>query len=535
MSVAFFENKYIFNPEPITDTQNGKFIDGKFNKFRDVFKSNIAPFNNEIYQVAGSVKKGVAVSVLNPEIRIPGASEIIKNAYTGHEVKGGKISLGLHKIGEYNINPETRYQNIKQHAGWAAEVLGTARDNIQAAKEGSGLKTFRTDELPNEYKKNDEFVDKVVKNDQGKVVERIQVKFVGKDASECLSKLASPKYDKYFGDKVDKIEIPSDYYHEIKNKLINERISGLKKGLDKAVEDKDFRRVHEYEAKIKKYRDIDKRIKQSKVSSGEAIFTKKHPAMAKVLNNPIAKSAISSGLTSASITAVISSMDNFKKYVDGKITVKDAVFDVTKKTATAFGASAGLSVVSSYAIQKMASSNVALISKLGKSGIPSLAISVAVDSYGSVIDYWHGDITGKQLAINLGRSTARAGGAMAGMAITAPLAAVPGGFIIQGGAGMLGAEGAERLYNYAIENPDKALTQVIAGPIVGYMLATAATKSAFDAGDLAGAKEFGDKAASYASETMRLAEKYLPNRVDSIRNAFNEHLKTNFGDEIKAV
>lgn len=48
------------------------------------------------------------------------------------------------------------------------------------------------------------------------------MKFVGKDGASCLSKLASKNYDKYFNEgKVDKIEIPKDYYDEIKsNNLI---------------------------------------------------------------------------------------------------------------------------------------------------------------------------------------------------------------------------------------------------------------------------------------------------------------------------
>ena len=58
--------------------------------------------------------------------------------------------------------------------------------------EKSGLTTYRADDLPGEFKKNDQLVDKVRKNAQGQIVERIQVKFVGGDGAQCLKKLASP-------------------------------------------------------------------------------------------------------------------------------------------------------------------------------------------------------------------------------------------------------------------------------------------------------------------------------------------------------
>ena len=78
----------------------------------------------------------------------------------------------------------------------------------------TGVKTYRADDRPDLFQKNDQYVDKIRVDSTGNI-ERIQVKFVGKDAAECLSKLTSKDFDKYFNDgKVDKMEVPKDYYTE---------------------------------------------------------------------------------------------------------------------------------------------------------------------------------------------------------------------------------------------------------------------------------------------------------------------------------
>ena len=55
---------------------------------------------------------------------------------------------------------------------------------------------------------------------------------MGKDPASCLEKLKSGKYEKYFlEDKVDKVEIPKDYYKGVKA-LISDRIIGLEKEIE---------------------------------------------------------------------------------------------------------------------------------------------------------------------------------------------------------------------------------------------------------------------------------------------------------------
>ena len=139
-------------------------------------------------------------------------TEVMSSAqqmYNGITYEDGFKTLGLKDIGDWKVNKDYKAQNIKQHSGYAAEVIGTTKENLIAEKNGTGVKTYRADDRPDLFQKNDQYVDKIRVDSNGNM-ERIQVKFVGKDASECLSKLASKDFDKYFNDgKVDKMEIKS--------------------------------------------------------------------------------------------------------------------------------------------------------------------------------------------------------------------------------------------------------------------------------------------------------------------------------------
>ena len=114
-------------------------------------------------------------------------------------------------------------------------MISTAKENLKAQLEKTGITTYRADDLPDLFPKNDQFVDKVRMNQQGDIIERIQTKFIGEDAKQCLDKMMSKKFDKYLDSgKVDKIEIPKNFYDEIisKKMIINkrEKITNLKKG-----------------------------------------------------------------------------------------------------------------------------------------------------------------------------------------------------------------------------------------------------------------------------------------------------------------
>ena len=175
------------------------------------FESRFTEAYADYVSVSEKAQEGLAAwigenAALTMEV-MPDAMKAIKEMYDSQDFDGYK-KLCLKEISEWKIHPDYEYQCRRQHAGYAAEVISTAKENLIALRDGTGIVTLRADDMP-EYPKNDQYVDKVRINKNTGEVERIQTKFVGKDAEQCLDKLMSKKFDKYFmEDKVDKVEIP---------------------------------------------------------------------------------------------------------------------------------------------------------------------------------------------------------------------------------------------------------------------------------------------------------------------------------------
>ena len=236
------------------------------NTLHKSFASGIAS-ENGVYSNLENTALNSAISesfaISNPEqaaILKATAFRTAKGMYEGTDINGNKC-LGLKEISNWKVNDNYKYSNLKQHAGYSAEVISTAKENLLAKAERTGTVTYRVDDLPDSIRKqtgdrfalkNDQFADKLRIKADGSV-ETVQTKFVGKDASECFSKLKSSKYDKYVeSNRVDKIEISKDFYDEIKNEHIpNERLK-LQKQLDNLNSKGETEKAASVESKIEK-------------------------------------------------------------------------------------------------------------------------------------------------------------------------------------------------------------------------------------------------------------------------------------------
>jgi len=428
-----------------------------------------------------------------------------KEMYDGRLLENGKTGLGLKQIHDWKVNPDYYKQNMKQHSGYAAEVIGTAKENLKAKLEGSELTTCRADDRPDLYKRNDQYVDKVRVNSAGEVVERVQVKFVGKNAAECLSKLASKKYDKYFSDGlVDKMEVPKDYYDGMK-KLIPDKIKKLENQLERVRENGNAEAVKDIETQIDRYKKIDEMLEKSTVSSDEAMEATKHPKRytAKLFaENAFAKAhkaGMESAAFAATITAAVSTVDNVSKVMEGEITAQEAFVDVAKDTGAAGGLAYGTAFVSTAVAQTMSESSHQLLKSLGGSNVPAAVISFGVQSFDSVTDYATGVIDGQQLAYDLGENAVQISGSIAGAALAGAAlgSVVPGAGTVAGFAvGMVGG-------------------------MVGCAVASEAYVTAVEFG-AEHADALADKAKEMANKTVDIAREAVPDKVGSIVSSIND-------------
>ena len=186
-------------------------------------------------------------------------TDTVRRMYSGTILENGKLSLGLERISQWKVNPDYVESNLKQHAGYAAEVVSTAKENLQAKLDNTGVKTYRADDRPDLFPPNDQYVDKIRIDSAGNV-EKVQVKFVGEDAKACLAKLKSADYDKYFQDgAVDKIEVPKDYYDDMKQ-MVSKKISSLEEQVQHVKEQGKTEAIHTKEAELERCRKIDKML-----------------------------------------------------------------------------------------------------------------------------------------------------------------------------------------------------------------------------------------------------------------------------------
>lgn len=445
------------------------------------------------------------------EISAPSIYDTVKEMYSGVETSWGKTT-GLKEISERTLdrNSEYYHANLKQQSGFAAEIISTAKENIEAEVEKTGIRTVRADDLPEKYQRNDPYVDKVRMDQNGKILERIQTKFVGKNAEECLNHLTSKKYDKYFTDgQVDKIEVPKDYYDEIKASIPS-KLDKLNEQLEHVKADGKTEAAEKIQAKIERYNQIDKMLEKSTVTSDEAQYARLHPEryVKKIFAKEIVTSSneegLRSGAAAAALTAAVSTIDNVQKVINGELSSKEAVMDIGKDTAIAGGVGYGTAFVSNAISQSMSSSSCALIKAAGSAGIPASAISFGVESYESVIDYAQGTIDGKELAKDLGNNAANvAGGAMGSALAGAALGSVvPGAGTAAGfAAGMVGGLVGTAVASEAYETALKYTPEM--------------------------ANKFADKAQAMADQTVETVKKYAPEKTEAITSALKTYINEN--------
>ena len=478
---------------------------GKLQMLHEGFKSRFVDENKNYLGFNETASKGIASFLewdrpVTPEL-LPQLYDAAKDMIKGGEIDG-KPMRSLSRISEYARNKAYMEANKRQHAGYAAELISTWKENAQAIKDGTGYTTYVVDNLSDEFRervaemgislrKNDPYVDKIRINDKG-VVEKIQSKFVGGDAKGCLQKLMSSKYDKYFNTgRVDAVEIPKDFYPDVKN-LIAERRVKLEKQIEylKTVPEKEdvlLKRITQLERLGK----VDDMIRQSTVRYNEAKFAVEHHKLyvTKLFAEKVVESGhgkgFESGIEAAALTTAISTVDNIQKYVSGEITATDAVKDIVKDVGLAGAAGYGTGFVEGVVANSMRASGHEMLSKMGKAGIPAAVITFAVESYDITMDFAQGEIPASEYAYELGKNAVSTAGGVAGAAM---LSKIPGGGVL---GGMAGAAVATAAYTTAVEYGGK------------------------------GAEALAAKAQEMADKAVEAAKDEIPDKLDLVRNSIN--------------
>ena len=495
----------------INSTNISDKLDSFHNAFQgslDLSDSIIDGFDHETMQSIALWLNVENVS-FNPEVNNL-ITEMTKRMMEGSMDSTGKHSVGLLDIYQYNIHPLYEYANYKQQAGFSAEVISTTKENLISKMFGTGTVTYRAGESPfPQYMNNHQFVDKIRVYKDGRI-EKIQTKFVGKDAKSCWNLLKQKQFEKFLDDsKVDKIEIPKDYYDKMTQEIIPRDIERLELSLKRAQESGNTDLAEQYSKQLEKIKKLGSKLEKSNTTSDEAMLARKNPeAYAKKIFTQETlidshRAGLDSAAVAASITVAISTVDNVQKYMNGEITAQEAFVDIAIDAGKAGAIGYGAAFVSTSVSSLMSESSHQLIRSMGGMGVPAAVVSYGIDVYDSVIDYAQGDIDAEQLVYDLGEGGAHVGGAILGSAAAGAIvgSVVPGAGTVAGfGAGLVGG-------------------------VVGCAIASEAYKTAVEYGS-EGAKEIGRKATEMAKSTYEKAKTEIPEKADQVRNALNDFSNT---------
>ena len=232
------------------------------------------------------------------------------------------------------------------------------------------------------------------------------------------------KYDKYFEEgKVDKIEIPKDFYDDAKKEYSERRVE-IEKQIKSAQERGDTSTLAKKTLELERVNKRDSMIEKSNTKLSEAMQASKNPTYfsAKTMFKPVVNEGVSDGIKQAEtamiVTSALSTVDNVSLYMDGEITAEDAVINIGKDTLTAGGGAFAAEFVSSSAAAMMRNSSNQLIREVGnasRGNTVAIAVSYGVEVHEAVLDYAQGTIDNKEFADELGRGASRvAGGALGG-------------------------------------------------------------------------------------------------------------------------
>ena len=359
------------------------------------------------------------------------ASEYIKS-YKGWDPNTGQLFKGLKQISQSRIDPENAYQNYKQQAGFAAEVIHISRENAQRIIDKQPNRLTRTDDLG---LINNPQTDILELNGKGYIIlgSGAQMKFMGKfmtpreirqSAKQNINKLISDKYyDKY---SEQTILVPSEQYCLIKklsfeeaHKLREKASSFRKEGLES--------KAAILEKRADRLENLNNRVDESNLTSREAMYARLSPNRFTVKEVLVTshKGGMAQMQNAAIIGGSISLIQNISALYKNEKGLQDALKSVSKNTLNSafMGYVAGGTGTAIRAA--CANSSKAGLKNVSRSNLPAtIAVSV-VEMAKSVRSLIKGEIDGVQFLEEIGEKGSGLAASSMGVTVGQILLPVP--------------------------------------------------------------------------------------------------------------
>lgn len=407
--------------------------------------------SNRKRNILNTIGVSMSLQELN-QIRGEAASQMIQaqkgirvDTFGNHRAYKGR---SFKDISKYKLNKDYKNQNIKQQAGFSAELIKEARDNKEAILNGNKTRTRTTDDVG---ATNDTKHDHVRVDEYGKIIENSgsQLKVYGYKTNsngtiksfDVLDKIV--KKDSSW-DRYEKIEIPSDQYEGVL-KQASEKSKSLKEQGKKLLDNGDTKKAQERFDKAERYESAKKKVKKSNFTYDEAIQNRMDHL--KFTAKEVAKDSHDAGVKALKASFIMTSSISFGQNIfqvlyndkDIEDATKDVGRDIVKTSAVAYTTG-----VSGTAIKAMMhGTKYKIVSRLGTTNAPTMLATSITQATGSLTRYGKGEIDEYQLMEELGEKGTGMIAASYGAAAGGVIGATIGTALLPGvGTAVLGTAGS---------------------------------------------------------------------------------------------
>ncbi|MDH3066626.1 hypothetical protein QEP16_25135 [Achromobacter insolitus] len=399
-----------------------------------------------------AIRAGVSMSARETVGHYGSAGAEFIKGYRGVDNDTGQVfAKGLDGISKHKVsaNPAEALKNIKQQAGYSAEVAATSRDNAEAIIAGSKQRTARSDDLP-EFGRNHNVVDRVQVID-GKIIDgtQTQMKFVS-NRNELFSDIAREdgRFARYRGVK---LELPSEQYVGAQQ-FCRDKAKELRSN---ALEAEKNGRPPEVVAKLRRdadnYDELAGNVRDSGLTTEDAIFYREHPKLATMRD--IARTGHRAGMQGAQYGAIVgasvSLLKNAFAIAQDRMSLKEAAEEVAMDTIAAGAVGYGTAAIGAVTKAMMQQSSSQHIRVLANTSAPTLALNVCISLGTSIKRYATGEINETELLSEIGEKGA--GMLSSGMMAALGQVVVPIPFVGAAIGGMVGYTLSSVFYHAALD------------------------------------------------------------------------------------
>lgn len=317
---------------------------------------------------------------------------------------GQVFDRSLQQISDYKINPEYVERNIKQQAGFSAEVVSVSKRNAEAIIEGRPERYSRSEDLAN-YGKNDTAVD-IVELLDGQERATSQMKFVG-DPEGLLKKIAcgegGGKNDLSRYMQVDKLELPSEQVEEMKAHC-RAQSEKLKQQAEYARTNGKTELAEKLEKQSANYEQLEGKITDAGLSTDQAVDYRLNPdwETVKDIASVSHRAGIEGAKFGAAIGGGISAITNAIAVYSGNKELNEAITDTAKDTLVSAGVGYGTAFAGTAIKTYMQQSASDTFRALSKTGLPTAIVTACIAACKNVARYAQDEINEAQLAREMG-------------------------------------------------------------------------------------------------------------------------------------